>query len=688
MSNPQNILGKFGSYNYHHMLMVCNNTEAAEELMNTSEITAFQRTPQSIRDEKLRFAPRSINGATSKNKYITLIDGTSDARFYITEASWENIIAMENTIGSDGIPESTSMSLDGELEIVEPLGAKFLNTLTNACDSLETDPVGLVFVLKTIFVGYNDDGTTEMISNIKPLLFINYDITAIFDSSGAKYKMAFVGAINGMGKLPHTQRIFNGLNFNIGDGNLSDTFKIISKNVNDKYKDFLQRAKFDFTKILYNNASSANKTLTAADAVSQANAFFDKNYRGVEYKVFAPEYDNQRYKAGDNESVRIKTKQELGSFNYGDNIGIEEIIKKVMASSTGVIDDGTGRGTKDGKKYIYKIVSGLKSSADKFIVEYYIKKYELAVVPFDAVSKGEDYKPAQGQLITFNYIFTGKNVDIKNFDIKMEMGMAFFQIAATTDTLPDTKTPLEGKTSTNIKAGGSAIVAGNGKTIRPKTPLFLGSKMKQPMARNTRNPGDSAHFQSLLNRHAALENIEAKMLIYGNPQLLDEMLIAPSALNKEETETPTKDATINPRWLNTPTLVKVNIKMPVDNSDVNTEYEDFWYTGFYSLFAVKHIFQDGEFLQELDLMSIPVAEKLDEKKDAPNLTEKQQKEKDKKLKTQDLAFINATAGLLGIELSEEKTKGENTKDPAKDGDKRKVVLSRWARRRQKKQGNS
>ena len=374
----------------------------------------------------------------------------------------------------------------------------------------------------------------------------------------------------------------------------------------------------------------------------------------------------------------------MGSFNYGDNIGVEEIIKKVMASSTGVIDDGTGRGTKDGKKYIYKIVSGLKSSANKFVVEYHVKKYELAVVPFDAISKGENYKPADGQLITFNYIFTGKNVDIKNFDIKMEMGMAFFQIAATTDTLPDTKTPVEGKVATNVKTGGSAVVAGDGKTIRPKTPLFLGSKMKQPMARNTRNPGDSAHFQSLLNRHAALENIEAKMLIYGNPQLLDEMLIVPSKLGEQETEKPTKDATVNPRWLNSPTLVKVNIKMPVDNNDVNTEYEDFWYTGFYSLFAVKHIFNDGEFLQELDLMSIPVAEKLEEKKDTPKLSEKEQKEKDEKLKKQEEAFTAAVAASLGIDLTEEKTKEENTKDPSNDGDKRKVGRSRWSRRQQNK----
>lgn len=684
MSNPQNILGKFRSYAYHHILMVCNNTEAAEELTNTSEITIFQRSDESIQDRKLRYAPRSINPKNPRNQYITLIDGTTDARFYITEASWENIIATENTVGTGGIPGSTSMSMEGELEIIEPLGARFLNVLTNACDSLKTDPVGLVYVLKTIFVGHNDDGTTEMISNIKPLLFINYDITAIFDSSGAKYKFGFIGAVNGMSKLQQVQKIFNGLNFNIGNGTLEDTFKILEKKVNEKYNDFLRRAKLEFTKTLYNDAKGKNEApLSPGEAIKQASAFFDKNYRKVEYRIFAPEYNSQRYKAGDNESVRIKSKQELGSFNYGYSLGIEEIIKKVMASSTGVIDDGNSRGTKDGKAYVYKIVSGLRSTNDKFIVEYHIKKYEYVVVPFDAFSKGEDYKPAEGQLITFNYIFTGKNVDIKNFDIKMEMGMAFFEIAATTDTLP------ESKPQAISKGGGSSVVAGTGKTIRSKTPLFLGSKMTQPMARNTRHPGDSAFFQSLLNRQAALENIEAKMTIYGNIQLLDEMLIVPSKLKDTETEKPVKDATINPRWLSTPTLIKVNIKMPVDTNDVNTEYEDFWYTGFYSLFSVKNIFQDGEFLQELDLLSIPVAEKLDKKKDDKKknqkvLTDKEQKEKDAKDQKAEDAFMSQVAKILNVDLTPEKTKSENAKDAAKDGDKNTVAASKAARDNQKK----
>lgn len=616
MSNPQNVLGKFRSYAYHHILMVCNNSTAAAALSETSEITSFQHPRDTT-----RYAARSI-GEDVDNKYITLIDGTTDARFYITAASWENIIAMENYKGRGGIPQSTSMSLDGELEIIEPLGASFLNRLTDACDELETDPVGLVFVLKTIFVGHNDDGSTEMLSNIRPLMFINYDITAIFDSSGAKYKMFFVGAVNGLGKLPHTQRIFNGLSLEIKQGEtVQSALNKVALKADESAAQYKNKAIANFAKTLYEASTVEGTVLTARQSVDKSRRFFDANYRTVTYKIFANEYSS--YIVGDNEPIRTATKNTAGPFNFGNNIGVEQIIKKIMASSKGVLNDG--KVSKEGKRYIYKIVSGLNSSNEDFVVEYHVKRYEMTMQPFEAAAKGEEIVPDDGQSIEFNYIFTGKNVDIKSFDIKMEMGMAFFQIAGTTDTTPTQTTSIKGNISDMNKGEGSQSVASKGKKPRPKTPLFLGSQIREPMARNTRSPVDSSSFQALLSRHAALENLQAKMVIFGNPQLLNEMQVSPTELKNPEVEKPKVNKTINPLWLSVPTLVKVNIKMPVDTNDVNTEYEDFWYTGYYNIFGVKQIFSGGEFLQELDMMSIPVSDQTEFRPDTPKDVERDKK---------------------------------------------------------------
>ena len=638
MSNPKNLLGKFRSYAYHHILMVCNNTKTAEELTKTSEITSFQHPSDNV-----RYSTRQI-GNDENNKYITLIDGTTDARFYITDASWENVIAMDNYVGKGDIPQSTSMSLEGELNIVEPLGARFLNRLTKSCDLLSTDPVGLVFVLKTIFVGHRDDGTTETISNIKPLLFVNYDITAIFDSSGGRYTMSFVGVVNGLGKLPHTQKIFGGLSFKVTPGdNLATTFNNLAINVNNSLQGYKKKAILEFSKTLYDASKKEGNALTAQEATTQAKRFFDTNYREVEYKIIASEYNDSRYVAGDNEPIRIKEKRDVGSFNFGPDIGVEELIKKVMASSTGVINDGIGVGV-NGKKYIYKIVSGLNSSHDKFIVEYHVKRYEMAMVPFDVASKGGEIEPLPGQSIEFNYIFTGKNIDIKNFNIKMEMGMAFFQMAATAESLPQQSDVQAGQPQKIARTTGVNNNASSDVRIkRSLTPLFLGSSIKKPMARNTRSPVDSAGFQALLDRHAALENIQANMTIYGNPQLLAEMQVLPSDLYDNETEKPKENQTINPRWLSTPTLIKINIKMPKDADDINTEYEDFWYTGFYSLFAVKQIFSDGSFMQELDMLSIPVADKLIERTEASSTAQETTKKTDEDFSLEPAPLVQFSA---------------------------------------------
>jgi len=584
MSIPHNILGKFNTYSYHHILMVCNSTDAAEALATTDEITSFQHP----RGTDNRYEARTI-GKTSKGKYVTLIDGTTDARFYITSARWSNVIAADPTVGKGDIPQSTTMSTDGELEIIEPLGAKFLNVLTKICNELDTDPVGLVFLLKTIFVGHTGNGQTEMISTVRPMMFIAYDVTAIFDSSGAKYTLSFVGLTNGAGKLPQPQKIFEGTAFKI-EKTLEKTFASLEDTINNKYTKFKKNVIKDFAKTLQDNS------------VAEAKKFLIENYREVKYKIISKDYTEKEYSAGDVEPDQTKDKKDGAVVNYG-KVGIEQILNRIMLSSSDVLADKND----PENKFIYKIISTLRTTPDEYIVEYHINKYKQAVSPYTQQEKDGKIEPLKGQSIEFDYIFTGKNVDIKTFDIKMEMGMAFFQIAATTNSIPG-----KGKKSKSVVTTGSSSTANDGMKLRGKTPLFLGSTLSKTTMRNTKTPVNSASFQALLDRHASLENISANMVIYGNPQLLDEMSILPSEVTAGQTEEPKEKETINPRWMSAPTLIKVNIKMPVDNNDTNTEYEPFWYTGYYNLMTVENVFNEGEFTQELGMFSIPISSEAEQ----------------------------------------------------------------------------
>ncbi len=611
MSNPSNILGKYRSYSYHHVLLVCNSTATADLLAESTDITVYQHPI----DPELRYKERALF-RNKENLYITLIDGTTDARFYIMNASWESVIAMDNYIGDGAVPQSTSMSLEGELSIMEPLGANFLNVLSKSCDYLSTDPVGLIFVLKTIFVGHNEDGTTDMLSTVKPLFFMNYDITAIFDSSGAKYTMSFVGITNGLGKMPQVQQTVSGFSYKFDPSkSLTETLEHVGVKISESYDQYKASALTDYAKTLYEKGKKEGTAVSTDSAVTDSINFFDSKYRKVAYSITAEDYKDGNYKAGNNTNERTENTVGNSTISFGASVSIETIIKKVMSTSLEVVRDS--KQNSEGKRYIYKIVSGVNSSLADFTVEYHVKKYEMIMMPYDAAFQGKIFKPEPGQSLEFDYIFTGKNVDIREFDIKMEMGMAFFQIASTTDTIPNRKSLKKGINGEAYKATGANAPASDNKVKRTLTPLFLGSQLKAPQARNTKNPIDSASFHALLNRHAALENVEARMTIFGNPQLLNEMQIPSKELTKQGIEPPEKNKTINPKWMNVPTLVKVNVKMPVDANDVNTEYRDFWYTGYYTLFAVKHIFDAGEFTQELDMLSMPVADELDDKGDDP-----------------------------------------------------------------------
>jgi len=613
MSKPKNILGKFDTYAYHHILMVCNSTTAAEALADPTVGVVSYQHPANPQD---RYKARQI-GKDAKAKYVTLIDGLSDSRYFITDANWTNYIAADPALSKGSLPQSTTMSLDGELRVVEPMGASFLNRLTDICDELDSDPVGLVFVLKTLFIGRNTNGSSEMITSVRPMMFVAIDITAVFDNSGAVYKMEFVGLTNGAGRLPHTQKVSEGVSLQLNYSSLWDTMKALETSVNEKYDSSKNKTIKDYAATFVELENQA--------ALDKAQKFLAENYRDVQYRFILEKdpYKDGRYGAGDNENVRIADGTVAATVNFGADISVEDMISRIMASSIGVLDDSKGIGTKNGpdgrpEKYIYKIISVVRSTPDLYIVEYHIKRYLQAENAYTQQEKDGKITPYPGQSIEFDYIFTDKNVDIKTFDIKMEMGLSFFQIAATSDNIPTQKTAMEGGTSSTVTLGGGPA-ANPGKKQRGSTPLFLGSVVSKPAMRNTKQPIKSAGFQALLDRHASLENVAANMVIYGNPQLLDEMTILPSEISLPiaQTEDPVADRTVNPRWMSSPTLAKVNIKMPVDANDVNTEYEDFWYTGWYMLQVVENKFEDGVFTQELGMYSIPISDVSREVSDKP-----------------------------------------------------------------------
>ena len=616
MSNPPNPLADFRTYSYHHILIVADGMKTADELSKSNDILAFNRPEVQPQN---RYKARFLDDA-GKQRYITLIDGMQDVTFFIQSVNWETIIAPSGKSG--GSKRATTLEVDGEMTIIEPLGVKFLEVLTNAGNELGTDPSGFIFVLKTIFVGHRSDGGQEIISNVRPFLFTMIDVKAVMDTGGTTYKLTLVGVNNGTAKLPQISRIADGINLSVKTGtSVRGALELFFIEVNKKYEIF----KTNLSEQLQAAKSPVNLT---------------DDFRLLRYEIVTDDaYDE--YEAVTNEvTPKSGTPSDGVTINCGKNSTIENSIMRIMDSSKQVMDDGAKK-NKEKKKFLYKIASTILPDlvGDDMIIQYSVHRYEEIT---QLLSK--PLEPVAGEFIEFDYMFTGRNVDVLEFDIKMDMGMSFFQTVATATS----GIGAQGEAPDNTKVHSHSVTPGETATAVPpaqiiqrsqrfnptdtviekqkkaqqpkqtkekkiKTPLFLGTTVKDPIIRNKRHPLESATFDALLSRHAAYENVECAMKIAGNPQLLDETTPAPEevqqgGINRVNTDS-NRDNTGMQRMFTTPALIKVNVKFP-DNNEL-TGVTDFWYKGFYNLYSITQNFDSGLFTQDILMFSLPIEDEQD-----------------------------------------------------------------------------
>lgn len=611
MSRPGNVLDAYRSYNYHHILIACDSSDTAERLADQSEITLFDHEDVTSEDQS-RFNVQNIPGEIDSN-YIVLINGASDTYFTIQTARWQAVTT------PSGEHEYSSTTLEGQMKIQEPKGARFLNVIQHAARDLGASPMGMVFVLKTIFVGHTDGGYIESLTTVRPLLLTMIDIQTQFDVTGATYEIAFVGNAGGASKMPQVSSVTDGFSFTIeGSGQtLEQTMNKLETSLNTRYNTTKERLKFE--------AKCAGVTLD-----------FDDSFMPVTYEInLDPAYRKMKAGTATREQQENTGQQDPVIVQQGESMSVESLINQIMLTSQEVYEDGNP--DEGDKKFIHKISASVKPNKTEYRVVYNVHRYEVRF-PGQSEQQAEDtndnsgfnFDPEEGTSIEFDYIFTGKNIDVLDFNMKMEMGLAFLQTLASTPSLMSaSETQSSNQESTTGAKSAEQLTSENSNV---KKPLFLGMKLKDPALRNHINPGETTTYNALLSRWAGYETLEASVTIRGNPQLLHESTPKPDsfAITDEDTEgliegqqpqnvsVITSDAaanlpeeqqpnTVMPRYWRRPGFVKVNVRFPTVTTQFGQDAltEPFWYTGYYYLISVDNIFEEGQFRQELDIMSLP-----------------------------------------------------------------------------------
>lgn len=570
-----NVLKRFRSYSYHHVLIAANTTIAAAEVVdNRTDIMGFMHPST---NEKRKY--EAIPSKSGNGSYVVLINGMTDAQYLINSIEWEAIFDPDARSSN---PHATFV--EGTMEIVEPKGVRFMRIMKEACDSLKTDPNGLTFVLKTIFVGYDDDdagGQVSQIIDVKPFQFFIYDITGEFTNSGSSYHISFVGQVNGTSRLPAFSTVQQA---NVSGGTIKEAVSSLQDRMNTAAKE----AHAQLIKQLDERNS---------EKVEAAGKEKSPQGRYVEYEINVhADFQNLPL---DNTHIRNQTVAAKSQLGTPTGIDIESAISDIMYCSTGIVEMMKQDAT-DGKGYrtIFKIESAMVSDLEKLKMVYSVKKCRVPVITKDNRSHaGTIVQPdiTTREVMQFDYLYTGNNTEVLEYDMKMAMGLAFFQTIGSSNNLPAKSNSASGN-HTTLSNGQGTVLNDKSVGMRELTPVPPPSSITDPAAQNKVEPAKTADYRTFMARQAMLESVEAKLRIVGIPALLEGFNLTPEdvanpAINAQKEQLP---------------LVKVRVRMPTEDfGGADAEYaEDFWYEGFFYIISCKNVFRDGRFEQELDLISL------------------------------------------------------------------------------------
>lgn len=634
MSNPVNPLDRYRSYSYQHFLLVANNTEALRGLQtNQLSLAALSKLShnQSI----------DVNGS----KVVMVMNSEIDSIFYIDSLSY--------TSSYVGMKAGKHLSLTTDIVMVvrDTYGIAFLNFIRDLVDNtMSTSANGLVFMLKTFFIGHTDQGTTEAIPSggLDPIPLIFFDVESSFDASGGVHTIKAAGSGAGA-PLADPSLLFVNRNLNLATNNNSTLIKDLVQDLQDKMNDQL-KAQFQAVKqATGGNGRQVKYMITIPDdwASYTVSSITKDNF--VE-KVFQKEQqaneqtqqsvpnsapkstsDEDRFKTSVNTNVKVTVPQLLSEiFKHCDQIHLDLIGSDDLATKT-----NTGDVPK-----MYQIKSAITSDSSSVTVHFDVLNFYLPRVTDDkdsnnqqtVVNRTKQEQQANNDRhaqeakygIVYDYIFTGKNTDILNFDIKANLIGLFMQ-----GNRPGANEALSSDNVRSASADPSQSKQTDKKTvpaieIRKYDPVYLPQLTSEGQRGYVYASPDSAKYRDAWVRYVArmvASNSGGHVEIRGNPAFLNQQIPelyphddtaykqkltqdAAAAKAAAKTMTGQFDTTKQTSYAGDkseyiPLLVKINIYTP--DPDNKGKYIPYFYQGYYSVIQAENKFVNGEFIQTLQL---------------------------------------------------------------------------------------
>lgn len=603
-TNSDNPLHQYRTYSYHHVLLACVDNSIIEESFTNMPFDQLLPTSQAIGNVTERCVPRYVNN--DKNKpYIVLINTQVDVEFLIKSLTFKVIPAPPpNPV--DGLKDyqyaRSAFVYGGSVVIEEPFGIRFGDMMAQVSAKLKAPPERIVFVLKTAFFGFTDIGVTT-IQQIKPIALCFLKIDATFTAAGGHYELEFVPYSNGFANRKEISKVGSAVKFKTGST--------------------IEQAMTKFASILNTEQKKLNESEPKLQAVEYDIVVDDKfkNFT-VTDSVNAPNLDKDQV-------------QFVGSANDS----ITEMIEKVMMLSKDMRNlftrpSQTPTNTESNpntERFTFKIYSEVLNTPNLFKVVFHVYPVKAIIAPVpteddrkdptiltkkrkDAIAKFISDAKADNNYLEYNYIYSGKNVDILEFEMRLNLWTTFQAYY-----MEEQHFAAKSQVHNNTGAGYTKVGKDNYITDAPDNSPKLLTMAQQPP--NTilaiKDNLEFQKFDDYLTRTVSLSTggTYLNLTVAGDPRLYAGYLQSPfdtSGKLKKTKDLAGQPSAIMNNWAQVPALVKINVFMPnppsttIQDQTVQQAFgAPFWFDGLYQIMSITNMFtDDGKFTQQLELLPV------------------------------------------------------------------------------------
>lgn len=561
MNTFQNPTDNFRSYSFEYILTVSPNTEILSELLGTSG----QVVPQVVSALQAKSPGEEIK--TNKGSAYLVMDTRRFSQYSITNLKMEHIYGT-GPISNPTVPVNTT-----HMTVIDTTGSFFLMLMTLFKEKMKSSRASSFFLLSIVWVGHKDDGTTEVISTCNiPLLLILMSFTT--DERGSEFEIEFMeveGAPPPGGGNESMNYIGSAMTINTdeqGSSNLVSLINAFEKRLNVQALDYYLRASND-AETQNNGGVEKLSDGKSYGKLVQYMITIPKEWENFKCDLATPSKSAERSfiaktldapasssgTAPPPTPISLSTVEPKGSTvqkSFANNTLITNAIQDILNCCSAVIELSSEVNRKAGTAIIFRIIPTVTSDDTSYILHFDVMPYKLPNITAktlsttntptnQTISPGTNNVPVGASstiknLITYDYIFTGKNSQIMDLKIKYlpESAIGLDTNLNLGDNLLQSISSAGQKTS-NVQAASSQ--AKKSKTysplIRSGDPLFIPFKTADQQQNNTGQSTDNMSEDDARKNFRAkqeqtqtfaylhfISSINLDIVVRGNPNLI------------------------------------------------------------------------------------------------------------------------------------------------------------------------